>query len=105
MVARPHWRLSQELRTLPAKVVLPDIAARVEERRDLASGRVKACEVRAFVAIAVAASQREIVQMRRATVLLSDDVIQVEREFCKRFREAQYSQRSLARRRTACSVT
>jgi len=60
-------------------VLLPQIAARIEEKRDLTGRGIDRAQVAAFAAIAQAARIREIIERSFAAVLASDDVIEMVR--------------------------
>jgi hypothetical protein len=58
-------------RSVPPKMVMPCVAPGMEEYRDLASQRVDSGEVRALLAIAVVASQSQVVGITGREVLLA----------------------------------
>jgi hypothetical protein len=74
-------RLTDEDRTLPCEMLGPAILARVKQSHELAGARIQAGDVRAFVAVAVVAGEREVRGDRLAAVLLGDDVIDLKRSF------------------------
>jgi hypothetical protein len=72
---------------LPHEVFPPDVPARIEQRHDFAVVRIDARHIRTFVTVAVTTGEREIVQRGGAAMLLGNDVIEMKRQFGKRFRK------------------
>ena len=68
-------RSSDQLRSLPTKVVSSPIISRVEQSSGSAARRISARDVRSFVKIAVVTRQGGIRERGFATMLLGDDVV------------------------------
>jgi hypothetical protein len=58
-------------------MVGPVVAARIEQRHELAGVRIECSDVRAFVVITVTACQREILCVACTAVLASDNMLDV----------------------------
>src|SRR5688572_18285725 len=67
-------------RSVPAKVSVPDLAARIEKADDAPRFPIPAGKVRALVEIAGVAGQRKIRRDSFTTVLLRDDMVNVKRK-------------------------
>ena len=78
-VARPT-RSAYQKRSIHGKVALPPLPSRVKKRDQLSSHWIAAGDVGAFVLIAVQAAPGEVLKHGSATMLLGDDVIDLERE-------------------------
>ena len=63
---------------LKLEVVVPRLGSRIEERLDVARGRVEPREVRTLVSVASLAREAKIDRVVTAAVLLGDDVFNVE---------------------------
>ena len=81
-------RLGENSSAIPAEMLVPLLPSWMKQRDDLSGGRVDPRQIRPFVAVAVAARKSQVFQYGRATVLLSDDVVEVKRQFSESFREA-----------------
>jgi hypothetical protein len=75
-------------RAIPTKMAAPLVAARMEEPCALASLRINAREVRAFVMVVGETGEGEIARDGLAAVLFGDDMIDLEREFIIALRHA-----------------
>ena len=64
--------------SLPCKMILPPLLARMKECGDSAGERVNACEVGAFAQVAVYAREAEVGFVIGAAVLARTDVLDVE---------------------------
>lgn len=64
-----------DLCAVQSKVIEPLLCSRIKKGGQLPAFGIERSQVRAFVAIAIRAGQRQIVQRSRATVLLGDDVL------------------------------
>ena len=74
---------------LKLEVVVPRLGSRIEERLDVARGRVEPREVRTLVSVASLAREAKIDRVVAAPVFLGDDVLEVEGdERLSRLREA-----------------
>jgi hypothetical protein len=69
-------------------MLVPLLPSWMKQRDDLTGVRVNPRQVRPFVASAVTARESQVFQYGGAAVLLSDDVVEVKRQFSERFREA-----------------
>lgn len=74
---------SNKPRPAPAEMIVPKVATRMKEPRELTRLSVQPGKIWAFAPIAPRASDGEIVELRLAEVLLGDDVIDLE---CPRVR-------------------
>ena len=68
-------------RTVPREMLLPHVLARVEQSHSFPGSGIHTREVRAFVTVAEAASQREVFRHRLASMLLGYDMIEMEGKF------------------------
>src|SRR5947208_508828 len=67
--------LADDLRAAPAEMVVPAIAARMEQWRHGARDRINSANVWTFMAISERAAQRQILQRRAPQMLPRTDVI------------------------------
>ena len=63
---------------LSAEMLIPTIPARMKQPDDFMRHRIDAGQVRALVAVAIDAAQRQVFLLRRPAVLLRNDVIHLE---------------------------
>jgi hypothetical protein len=80
--------LGEKSSAIPAEMLIPLLPSWMKQRNNLTGVRVDPRQIRPFVAVAVTARESQVLQYRGAAVLLSDDVIEVKRQFSERFREA-----------------
>ena len=71
----------------PFEVGFSGLGHFIKQTRDLTGSRIRAGEVRAFIGVAEAARQRQILYHRLAAVLFGDDMVNVEGQFGEGFRE------------------
>jgi hypothetical protein len=71
----------REHRSVPAKVPVPFVAARIEKPSPPLILGVNTCQIRAFMVVVSEAGQRQVTGYRRATVLCRYDVINLEGKF------------------------
>ena len=76
---------SAEVSSIPLKIFIPNILSRVEEAYDITSVPVKSGQIWPFVRIASQATPRKILGSCQSMVLLSDDVVDLERRWVVRF--------------------
>lgn len=69
--------------SLPLEMLGPHVSARVEKACELPGFRIETGDVRAFAEIAREAGPGEIHTVRRTAVLLSDDVVEMERQLAR----------------------
>ena len=105
-----------DARTGPPEVILPSILPRMKQPGQFPGVRIDAREIRSLDRVASAAGQRQVLPVVRPSVLLRDDVLDVERRLLLVLlpqpailcRGRQYSQRFPARcltlRRTSASM-
>lgn len=75
-----NCRSAAQRRSCPLEVLIPPVHARMEESRELPCFRIGSGDVRACAPIAVKASQGEILEDSLASMLTSDDVIDMKRQ-------------------------
>jgi len=80
-------RLSNQSSTIPGEMLVPLLPSWMKQRDDLIGDRVDARQVRSLVAVAVATRESQVFQYGGTTVLLGDDVVELERQFSERFWE------------------
>lgn len=86
---------------IPAEVPFPTILSRMIEAENAPGSRVKSGDIGALVAVAIEARERQIGRLARATVLLGDDVVDLERDRRKFWGSWQYSHVRFARSHTS----
>ena len=69
--------LTDNVKASPREVILPSIAPRMKKLRDSFRVLIDACQVRAFVKIAVNTSERQIVEFVRTAVKPGNDMLDV----------------------------
>ena len=72
---------------IPGEMLVPLLPSWMKQRNDLIRDRVDARQVGPFVAVAVATGESQVFQCGGTTVLLGNDVVELERQFSERFRE------------------
>lgn len=102
-VVRPERCKTDQHGILITKVFGPDVCSRMEESADLTGLGIDPGNVRTFEPVALTTTQREIGNLRRATMLACNNMIQDALEDEADSGTRQYSQRARARRRTICS--
>lgn len=80
-------RQSSERRAVPPKMFGPLIFSWVKQSRELVTLRIESSDIWPFVSIAVKAGHGEIAGLAGATVLLGNDVIDLEWQFGEGYRE------------------
>ncbi len=83
----PDWSASNKRATQPHEVLLPFVAARVEQTDHIADVRVYARDVCALMVVASEARKSQVVRVIAATVLASDDVVDLEWEAIELLRQ------------------
>ncbi len=78
---------SHQARPLPGKVLLPEVLARMEQANYLAGQGINSRKVWPLVFITAQARPSQIAKERWPAVLLGDDMVCLEPQFGKRFRE------------------
>lgn len=78
IVVRPMGVPTNQIRPVPRKVLLPVIAARIEQARERAGHGVDAGNVGPFVGIVVLAGKGEVCGGGRTVVFGGDDVVELE---------------------------
>jgi len=68
---------------MPCEVIVPFVAPRVIEAYQLSVFRIEPGDVRSFVAIAMEAREGQVLENRQSAVLLSDDMVDLERQGIK----------------------
>ena len=81
-------RLGNQSSTIPGEMLVPLLPSWMKQWNNLIGDRVDARQVRPFVAIAVATRESQVFQYGGTTVLLGDDVVELKRQFSKRFRKS-----------------
>jgi len=102
-------RQSHELAPAQHEMHRPDVPPWMKQRGDFARAGIDSGEIGSLVAVTSMARPREVVEVRLATMLAGDDMLQMER-LERRYQSGrwQYSQRLPARSRTcgrSASVT
>ena len=82
-----RWRLSGDARTFQSEVIAQAVQAGVKQTHELARDRIETRDIRALMAIAMRASQRQIGWIRIAFVLRGDDVVNLKRQRQRKLRE------------------
>ena len=80
-------RLGEKSSAIPTEMLIPRLPPWMKQRNNLTGVRVDPREIRPFVAVAVAARESQVLQFGGTAVLLSDDVVEMKRQFSERFRE------------------
>ena len=73
-------------RTIPEEVVRPSVSARVKQPHYLTAVGIDTSDVRPFVAVAIVASEGEIVFGALSPMLTRDDVVDLKRQVVKMLR-------------------
>jgi hypothetical protein len=84
----PGRCLSEKSSAIPGEMLVPWVPSRMKQGDNLTGIRVDARQIRPFVTVAIAARESEVFQNGGTSVLLSDHVVEVKRQFSERFRES-----------------
>ena len=76
----PRRRVTHKNRSVPLEMLVPRVATRVKELGRHRGRRIDACKIRALMGVASEATEAQVVERGGAAVLLSDHMIDRERE-------------------------
>lgn len=76
----PGRRVTHKNRSVPLEMLVPRVATRVKELGRHRGRRIDACKIRALMGVASEATEAQVVERGGAAVLLSDHMIDRERE-------------------------